>query len=169
MLTKKDETTETRLFEENINLIRKIAWSFHTTTGVDWEELFSEACLAFVLSIRSYNPKQGSLSTHLQTCITNHLIDFTRRYHDITPSSDLIDEDVIDYQTSEVDTSFFYNFNSLSEEAKYICDMILSSPEEFLEESKKLARRHIIDKLRKEGWSWPKIWKSFREIKAALK
>jgi len=164
-----NEEKETRLFEENINLIRKIAWSFHRTTGVEWDELFSEACLSFVIGLRSYNPKKGKLSTHLQKCITNHLIDFTRRYHDIVPASDLIDENALGYQTSEPDSSFFYNFNSLSEEAKYVCDMILSSPEEFLEESRKLARKHIIDKLRKEGWSWPKIWKSFREIKAALK
>ncbi len=169
MLQKRDETTETNLFNDNINLVRKVAWSFHKTTGVEWEELFSEACLAFVLSLRSYNPKKGKLSTHIQTCVTNQLINFTKQYHNIIPSSDLLDEDTFYCQENVTITPFFETLSSLSEEAQYVCNMILSSPEEFLEESKKLARRHIIDKLRKKGWSWPKIWRCFREIKATLK
>ncbi len=165
----RNEPIETRLFKENINLLRKLAWSFHRTTGVEWDELFSEACLSFILSLRSYKPKKGKLSTHVQTCITNHLIDFTRRYHDITPASNILDDETFRHSEGETDTSFLDTLHSLSEEAQYVCNVILSNPEEFLEESKRLARKHVVDRLRKEGWSWPKIWRSFREIKSALK
>ena len=33
--------------EKYINLLRKIAWSFHKTTGLEWDNLFSETIQAY--------------------------------------------------------------------------------------------------------------------------
>ena len=39
---------------EDINLIRKIAWSFHHTTGHDWDDLFQEGALAYLECLAKY-------------------------------------------------------------------------------------------------------------------
>lgn len=65
---------------ENQDMIRKLAWSFHKSTGVDYKELFSEACLAYCESLRSFNPLKGcKQTTHAWTVIQNQLCDFVKQ------------------------------------------------------------------------------------------
>jgi RNA polymerase sigma factor (sigma-70 family) len=66
---------------KNINLIRYIAWSFHRTTGMNFDELFSEACLAYCEAINSFDPKKGKLNNYATTIITNRLKDFIKKEH----------------------------------------------------------------------------------------
>ena len=39
---------------EHINLIRKIAWSFSTSTGLEFEDLFQEAALAYCEALKTF-------------------------------------------------------------------------------------------------------------------
>jgi hypothetical protein len=64
---------------ENINLIRKIAWSFHHTTGLDWDDLFQEAALAYLEGFKSYNPNKGALSTHMWIIMSSHLKNYLKK------------------------------------------------------------------------------------------
>jgi len=69
---------------QHINLIRKIAWSFHHSTDIDWQELFSEASLAYCDALQSYNPAKGKVTTHLWNCMKSRLISFMKeeeKYH----------------------------------------------------------------------------------------
>jgi DNA-directed RNA polymerase specialized sigma subunit len=85
---------------ENASLIRKLAWSFHKSTGVDYKELFSEACLAYYESLRSFNPMKGcKKTTHAWTVISNQLCDFVKREkqepHHVSPFT------LLDYLTKK--------------------------------------------------------------------
>jgi hypothetical protein len=64
--------------KNHLNLIRKIAWSFYNTTGIDWQELFSEASLAYCEALKNYDPKKGRISTYLWNCIKSHLLNFIK-------------------------------------------------------------------------------------------
>lgn len=64
--------------KNHLNLLRKIAWSFYATTGIDWQELFSEAALAYCKALKSYNPNRGRITTHLWNCVKSELINFIK-------------------------------------------------------------------------------------------
>ena len=57
----------------DINLIRKIAWSFEATTNVDFDELFCEAALGYLEAIKKYDPTKGKLSAFIWRCMDNQL------------------------------------------------------------------------------------------------
>lgn len=63
---------------ENINLIRKVAWSFHETTGLDWDDLFQEAALAYLEAMKTYDSRKGKVSTYAWNCIVSRLRNYLR-------------------------------------------------------------------------------------------
>ena len=67
---------------------------------------------------------------------------------------------------------FVEQLASLSEEAQKAVKLILDSPSEIISNASSLApkmlRSALIKKLRKDNWSWPKIWRVFGEIKLLL-
>ena len=66
---------------KHIDLIRKMAWLWHETTGIEWDELFSEACLAYSLAIQGHKvEKEAKLSTFAYQRIEFRLIHFAK-YH----------------------------------------------------------------------------------------
>ena len=54
-------------------------------------------------------------------------------------------------------------------DAQTICKIIFSSPGKFLSIPPKKARGRLYRVLRNNGWSWPRIWNGFKEIKKVLK
>ena len=64
---------------KDINLIRKIAWSFHKSTGLDWDDLFQEAALAYLEALQSYDKRKGKLSTHAWHCIVSRLKNYWKK------------------------------------------------------------------------------------------
>jgi RNA polymerase sigma factor (sigma-70 family) len=64
----------------DMNLIRKIAWSFHKSTGYDWDDLFQEAAIAYIHAMKTYDPSKGySISTYVWGVITNSLKSFLQK------------------------------------------------------------------------------------------
>jgi len=64
---------------ENINLIRKIAWDFHKSTGLDWNDLFQEAVLAYLESIENYDEKRGAISTYVWHYVESRLKNYLKQ------------------------------------------------------------------------------------------
>ena len=150
---------------ENINLIRKIAWSFHHSTGEDWDDLFQEAALAYCEALKSYNPKKGKITTYMWWSMTSHLKNYLKYQEKqnghILPVEDLITVD------SPVNGSPL--FESLSKEAVQIADMILSFPTVFDSMSSESVESNITRVLTKrEGWSWQKVKTGIRDLKLAF-
>ena len=148
---------------ENINLIRKIAWSFHKTTGYDWDDLFQEAALAYCEALKNYDPNRGQLTTYMWTAIKNHLQAFITYQDEYKNTVTPMENPIVDKPTSN--PSFF---DSLSREAMDIVDVIISSPAEFDLLEPKKAYKRVINKLRGRHWSAQKIKQGVKELKLVL-
>jgi len=148
---------------KNINLIRTIAWSFHKTTGYDWDDLFQEASLAYYQAIETYDPDKGKLSTYIWKVMKNHLqyfVTYQNKWNDKTISIEDVD---IDKPVSR-----YSLFDSLTREAKDIVDVVLSAPAEFDSLIPAKARKRVINKLRGKHWNMVKIAQGMDELKSVL-
>ena len=148
---------------ENINLIHKIAWSFHKSTGMDVDDLIQEASLIYLEAIKTYDPSKGKLSTYIWKVTKNHLqsfVTYQNKWNDKTISIEEVD---IDKPVSR-----YSLFDSLTREAKDIVDVVLSAPAEFDSLIPAKARKRVINKLRGKHWNMVKIAQGMDELKSVL-
>ncbi len=146
---------------KDINLIRKIAWSFHKSTGVDFEELMSEATLAYLEAEQDYNPETNNKkSVFVWIRMRNALINFCKneqkqRIFNGNPP-----------QYGREDHYFFEIFDAFPENCKKIAEIVINSPIDLIAFPN--AKEMVVNELRKEGWAWSKIWDGMRDMKKQL-
>lgn len=150
--------------EVQINLIRRIAWSYTNTTGLDIDDLFSVAAIGYVEALNTYNPEKSNFSTWAWIKMSNELNNFLLKESKQDQDNAVSKEPI----NPEQEFSFKETIQSLSQEAQQVCKMIFDSPAEYISHTPKLSRGKIKDELRKKGWSWNSIWRSFKEIKSVL-
>ena len=152
---------------KDLNLIRKVAWSFNKTTGIEFDELFSEASLAYVEACKSHDEKKASLSTWATRIMTQRLTHFCdkekRNHHD-----PLQEGDTISHENQEKRSLFKEWITELPKDMQLICQIIFEAPEEILASCPKTSRSKLTKKLRTMQWSWPRIWDGIRNMKSAL-
>jgi hypothetical protein len=159
--------------EEHQKMIYRIAWSFHFSTGVEWEELVSEAYLAWCKNESKYDENRGiKFSTFMYLVIQNHLNNYVallkRKNPSLNNHVDLM-EDMLIGDMVEREVMFRECLEDLGRDGKTICKIIFSSPSEFVHPLRpKKSRGLVQDHLRKAGMSWEQIWTGFREIKGML-
>jgi len=170
--------------ENHLNLIRKIAWSYvRTHPELEFDDLFSEACLACVEYQNKYNPKRGCESSFIWQVVHGRLSNIIGEQKKVYPYDEIF---LNGNRTSCSSTScsstscspeeqliaeeeWIGILNTLSPKSKQVCSLVLNSTSPYLPTDKpKTCRGIIIKELRKQGWAWPEIWKSFREIKQVL-
>lgn len=150
-------------FEENINLIRKIAWSFHHTTNIELEELFAEASLAYCEALKNYNPKRGNITTYLWIRITDRLKNYLKehkQYYNVFASFEDVTTDKPIYSE--------FIFESLSREAQQIADIILKYPNKYISMPSHLAKREVRKTMKNKGWPWKRIISGIQELQFAF-
>jgi len=142
-------------------LICKIAWSFHRTTGLEFEELLSEAILAYLEALPKYNPKRGKLSTFMSRIMQQALVDYYKREKQYTSISNVeyLDDFIPEYE-------FFPP--SLPDDLQHIIDTIQYGEEDYSQLLPKFARGALIKVLRDDGWSWGRIWNNIRKMKLCI-
>lgn len=149
-----------------LNLIRKIAWSFHRTTGAEFEDLFQEGCLAWLEAAPKYDPAMGvKKTTFLSNAIQNQLCDQFRNARSNGVELDWEQEDNSFQESINFKDKMTFS-QGWGKEARMIAQFIFESPLEFLEANS--PRKAVRESLRENGWSWGKIWKGFRDIKINL-
>lgn len=153
---------------KDLNLIRKIAWSFTKSTGQEFEELFAEASLAYVEAMQSYNPKKAKLSTWAVKIMTNRLITFCMKQETYVSFPKFFEDNIPGQDNIEGEYSFREWLQDLPQDLQLICKAIFKAPEEFLAESSRASRGKLVKKLRTMGWSWPRIWNGIRNMKTTL-
>ncbi len=151
--------------EEHLNLIRSLVWKLHKASGIDWDELFAEASLAYFVKLERYDGKKaiGKKSTWLFTCIRNRLLNFIQKENDnsFLQLEGLESEFLIIEQIP-----FFELFDALSEDSKIIVNMILKEPHIYLSLPSKMARGLVVRNLIEEmGWIVDRSWKGVRRLK----
>lgn len=162
---------ETQLFIQYEKLLHKWAHSYRGTTGIEEEELFSEACLAYVYAINSFDANKGvQMSTWISRCVKNKLNDFIREAYR---------KEVTLFEEGKMDTfaspDAFYRifslediYTQLSANAKFICSLIIDKQVDLTAVPPKMARGEIQRELRELGWFWSDIWETFKELKNVL-
>ncbi|MBS3776755.1 MAG: hypothetical protein KGY70_16275 [Bacteroidales bacterium] len=153
--------------KQHLNLIRKIAWSFHNTTGLDWDDLFGEASLGYCEAVNSYNPGKGAkLTTWIYSCVQKKLINYckyeNRVNHNISlqdmPKDVLIDP--IPYVELEV---------SMPKAVREIADIVLQTPHLYLSLPRTMARPLIAEKMmRYNNWTWSETQKAIKRMENLL-
>lgn len=165
-----------RLMQKHLGQIRKIAWGFHNTTGLDVEELISEGCLYFLKDLDKYDPEKAALSTYTHWTVTNGLKNYLRKcaQKKERPCDDEVME-LVPFEGTDAETllenedTLADMLRALSPKALEVVNLVLSSPEEFFGMTAKKARGYITQKLREElGWKWADIWGSIKEVKMVV-
>ena len=156
-----------------LNPIRKAAWMAHRRCpgAVDWEDLFQECSLAYLEAQESHDPTKGHLPNWAWSVMWGGALSLQQR--ELRERGELPWQKngvaILPESTPASPESLLEIVDGMSTEAQQVCRAVLSSPSEFLFGTSKSARGRLCQQLRQEGWTWGKIWSTFREIKAALK
>ncbi len=157
------------LYHHHRNMIYKIAWSFHKTTGIDFKELESESNWLFVRAAGKWDGrrKKAKFSTYLYRVLTNGLIRFVNKWGKFHPPEEVIESYEILIKGCDKETRIL---SKLSDEGKEVAQMLLNIPSETLEIiSPRKIRGDLRRELRFQGWSFPLINKTISEIREVLK
>ena len=155
---------------KNINLIRSIAWSFHRTTGIDYQELFSEACVGYYEAVQMYNKKRNCKLTSLAyTLMQNKLKLFcaTEQKHRVTDFPEGYDSEHYPLDPFEE------RIREWPPDCRQLAEIILNRPAWFIAETPNFQRKKISPKstkgrirkyLRDKGWEEDRIQNTMQEI-----
>jgi hypothetical protein len=160
--------------EGMIQLIRKVSWMYvRSNPGLEFDEVFSEACLAYLEAASSYDETKGKKSTFAWKVTCNHLNTYVKKTNGRKNKETPVDEMDRNMTTgSPEDQILTYQdweelLSALSPEAQAVHFII--NNEDIPTDPPKKARGAIVDILRERGWSWSVIWNTFKELKEVLK
>lgn len=145
----------------NINLIRKIAWSFYHTTGIDWDDLFQEAAIAYLEGLKTYDSDQGAISTYMWKTITSRLINYIKEEQRFSKGFQLIEEypPIVHH-----DDNFL---QGLTKDAEEIANIVLNSSKRFGELKYSDVRDRVYHLMRVREWTFPRITQALKELELA--
>jgi len=151
---------------DHMKLIRSIAWSFHFTTGLPFEDLYSEACLQYCIGMKDYKEENRSAkrTTFLYRYITNGLIFYIQRERRV---KDIIWAMEIRRQESYHPVYEFFG-NDFPPDVQTILDFIRESNGEISDVAPKIARGKIFRELIKRGWTHSRSWDAIRETRKII-
>ena len=167
---RRGKMTEEQALTKYTPMLHKLAWSFHNSTGLEREDLFSEACVGFLRAYRTWDPKKGELGLRLWVVVTNHL----RTYVQSQKAKPLpvyeFAEDIFEdpRQDAENTEDFADLVSRMSQEAQTLVQAIVSSPGDFMRSSSRATRGALTQMLRQQGWPVEKIARCYREVKLVL-
>jgi len=160
---------------EELKMIRKIAWSYSRSTGLEYDELFSEACLAYLESLGHYDPSKGKISTYLHHVVNNSLNNLIYKNNRKNNREIITEDKDFDFLASDIshnpeqmmiaEENWAELCMQLSPEAMMVVEIMNSGDVYVSANKKQVSRRHISNALKDAGWKQSTIWRTFREIK----
>lgn len=178
---------------KNLNLIRKIAGQFAKKTELEYDELFSEAALAYSEALHTFDSgREVKFITYAVWCMKNHLVNickFPNYYCDprsgkAVSKSTAISQTVDEWPeqmhpTAEPEpTSIWEVIEEWPEDCQQVAEMVLTWPEKYLAATPNYRRRYVgqkrrLNKVRKDlknklGWSPQRIEKTVQGIQSEL-
>jgi len=155
----------TQLLEEHQKLIYKIAWSYHATTGLPFEELLSDSYIGFMHACQTYTPEKGKFTTCAWDCINSHLKNILKRKKQKADELSILrttPPQSVDMNNPEELCIIRDSISKgLGEHAKTVAYTLFTLPDEQKPEN----RTRLKNELRNNGMSWPKIWEGMRELR----
>jgi len=159
------------LYLANIDMIRKKAWSYQRTSGIEFDELMSEGDMIFMTAIEKWDGKRP-FSTFLWVCLDSGFRKFIVKVD--VPGDQGILETLSDGEPAPSRRMMFREIlEDLSKEALEVVTLILGEPAEALgilgNEPPKMIRgaiqRYLVHDL---GMTHRKSWEVMRELKAVV-
>jgi hypothetical protein len=138
------------------NLLKKLAHSFANTTGLDYEELFQEASLAYLEALRTYDKDRGAVSTHVWICVSNRLKNYIKKEQE--------EIGTVPIEECNYTVSCTPFWEKLSKDAQFVTESILCSPRRFLKLNKIHAQIIVISALIENGWDEKRIGNTIVEL-----
>ena len=162
---------------KDLNLIRKIAWDFAKKSQVEFDELFSEAALAYSEALLKYDPEKGAkFSTFNYQCMRNHLINVCKERCQKTSESQEQEFDEELYFVESASESFEAMIEDWPQNCKEIAKLVVSKPGYFLGRTGGMKRSdlsgnpkdRIAKELKNKGWRGYKVKKSIQDMEQLL-
>jgi len=162
------------LFKDHVNMIRDRAWSFHNTTGLDYDELFSEGLVIFMKAVQAWDGKR-KFSTVFYRILNNEFSTFIRKM-DACPEmeADTLPARVPNpRQALQWKEKLEHFLTGLSGEARHVAKLVLNGPAEAIgiigTEPPRVVRGAIHRYLvRDRGVSHQKAWAVLKELREAM-
>lgn len=166
-----------RLFTKHKRLIYALAHNIAKTYHCDVEELIGVGHLAFMRAAMKMDQRGTRFSTLLYTASRNAMLTEAKRYvkrrclrlDEIAPQHRIAKP----YRTTDPRKDLMERFRAVSKEGREILHILLHVPEELIGCSPGCSPKHMRGTLRRylrrQGWSHNRIWKTFRELKEAMK
>lgn len=155
-----------------------LVWKFHLTSGQPVEDLHAEAVYRFCMACARWNPnyvsKKGratDFSAYAKRGMTNGLIHWSTK-HDMPVSNEGFNERIDNAPTPRDVVMFRETLRNLSEEARYVAELILNTPDELVDliagEPPRTVKRVLRDWLTNAGWKSHAIQDAFTELRTVL-
>ena len=161
-------------FLKYVGLIWKTAQSFQRSTGVDADELMSVGRTAFVAASLAWDKERGPFPPLMQRVLLNTFSHYVRRNPLVTAEGGTVRDKIVSNRPEWHPLKALMSkerIYTLSEDGRYITWLLLNVPCEVFgidgTQPPKMIRGAIRRALRKEGWSWKRIWRVNRELKEA--
>ena len=145
--------------EDYLDLLRKIAWSFHTTTGVEYDELFGEACLCYCETIKKYDRSKGAVTTFVYQSTINWFNVFLRNYQRFSYIEDMAYDPV---------PKVYYDF--MDDYTDNVNQVLLLADIHNMQYKKTptVNQRVLKKELKEKGWNGQRIRFALQETKEQL-
>jgi hypothetical protein len=146
---------------ENKKLIAKLAWTYSQKSSIEFNEMLSEANLAYLEALQSYDPSKAKISTHVWNHVSGRLKDYIKaEYKHKETRMDDVETDIAESYSENI-------FESFTTEAMEVVRIIIDSPWDLLCLDKKQAQKTIKEKLKSKGWDKNQIVSAFSCLEKA--
>jgi RNA polymerase sigma factor (sigma-70 family) len=159
--------------EANFDLIRKIVHSYIATyPNLEFDDLFSEACLACLENQHRYDPTRGKETTFIWYAVHGRIRKMLKKKIFQTvpiPEDGDIESDEKSPEWEVIAKERWEDFlESLSDEARVICSLVLEGDTYLPIDKPKICRKMISEILKDQNWNQNSIWARYKEIRAGL-
>ena len=149
---------------ENEKLLRKIANSYSCTTGVEFDDLFQEAYIAYMQAMKTFDPKKAKLSTYIWHCVSSHLKNYVKLEKPYLEMEPLETPEVLNKPGLSV-SNFF---DALSFEAQQIAKIMFQRQGFYTFAKPPEREKKIRQTLIRRGWDEKKIRVGLHELEMAV-
>lgn len=162
------------LYKIGMPILRSRARYYAMRTGHELDELLSLADELFMRAVHAWDPERGQFQTFLHVVVGRGLASFIQRNKPWRTARDYTKEELLDLDSRHAAwnpirmTIWNEIVSSLSLEAQQVLKDVLMGPNEDKGSmTPRQVRGALVKQLRKAGWPWKHIWRTFAELREA--
>ena len=148
---------------ENLNFLRKIAWSFHRSTNQEWDDLFQDIALIYLEALKDYDPEKGEVIPFVKSRIVNQMRNKWRKaIYSHIPTVPLCYANGVVLEEPDL-------LESLSHKETLVVRQILTNFDKYSMLTSRRAKEELGRVLvEEENWNWCQVWDVVKELKQTL-